>query len=408
MVLNRHFLLHAAIVLCSAVLFHSKVVAQAPASADTGFTRSLDSAWQRHPWFVSEKNRLAQLDARRQQASSWFAGPGVISLAHGTDLIGSRNGRRDFEIETSAPLWNGGLRGATKSQIERDFAQLNAQGQLQRYKLAGELAELMGRFALAQADLQAVQRRLTEAKLLAADVSRRVSAGESPRVDSITIDSVVVNAQAAVVQAQAEVDIVAQQWTALCGLEMVSPLMTQLPARDAVHPQTTYDQSLLDNQQAKLEVAMADRRDPIEVGIGATSERSAFGSTREKGIRLSLKIPLDSSPRNDQKIATARAELDEASAQLAQSKIQIQMQISTAQLQLKAATSAVASATARAQFALEAQQLYAKANRLGEVDLITRLRADNEKFDADLALSRSNIVLKRAQLNLQLAQGQTP
>ena len=62
----------------------------------------------------------------------------------------------------------------------------------------------------------------------------------------------------------------------------------------------------------------------------------------------------------------------------------------------------------RARLSTEVQALVAKAYRLGESDLPTRLRADSEKFEADLSLARARVGLQRAISQLNQALGLLP
>ena len=54
------------------------------------------------------------------------------------------------------------------------------------------------------------------------------------------------------------------------------------------------------------------------------------------------------------------------------------------------------------------QALVAKSYQLGESDLPTRMRADNEKLDADLSLARARIELQRAISQLNQSFGTLP
>jgi len=56
----------------------------------------------------------------------------------------------------------------------------------------------------------------------------------------------------------------------------------------------------------------------------------------------------------------------------------------------------------------EAQALIAKSYQLGESDLPARLRADNERFDADLALARARSDVQRAIARLNQSLGLLP
>ena len=65
-------------------------------------------------------------------------------------------------------------------------------------------------------------------------------------------------------------------------------------------------------------------------------------------------------------------------------------------------------AAERARLAADTQQLLAKAFRLGEIDLPTRLRTENDRFDAELALGRARLEAGRAISRLQQAYGLLP
>jgi cobalt-zinc-cadmium efflux system outer membrane protein len=54
------------------------------------------------------------------------------------------------------------------------------------------------------------------------------------------------------------------------------------------------------------------------------------------------------------------------------------------------------------------QTLITKSWRLGDSDLPTRLRADNEQFEASLSLARAAIDVQRAIANLNQAHGVFP
>ena len=63
---------------------------------------------------------------------------------------------------------------------------------------------------------------------------------------------------------------------------------------------------------------------------------------------------------------------------------------------------------ARFVLAADTQQLLAKAFALGELDLIARLRAENERFEAELNFTRAKLEAARAVSRLNQAQGVLP
>jgi cobalt-zinc-cadmium efflux system outer membrane protein len=117
---------------------------------------------------------------------------------------------------------------------------------------------------------------------------------------------------------------------------------------------------------------------------------------------------LGSGGRNATKLAAARAELDAAQAQADVVLRQLDADVTAAHAALDAARSQEALAAQRAALSQQMQALVAKSHRLGESDLPTRMRADNEKLDADLSLARARIELQRAISQLNQSLGYLP
>ena len=63
---------------------------------------------------------------------------------------------------------------------------------------------------------------------------------------------------------------------------------------------------------------------------------------------------------------------------------------------------------ARFTLAADTQRLLAKAFALGELDLISRLRAENERFEAELNFTRAGLEATRAISRLNQALGVLP
>jgi outer membrane protein, heavy metal efflux system len=401
-----------ALTLVCAPAFAQSSSAPLSATATTSLREALEAAWQHHPWLQSETNRRAEIAGRKLQTQSFTSAAPTLGIAHSTDRIGSNNGLRGLEVELSAPLWNSGLRNATQSQIERDEQRFMFAGQAAKLKLSGELRELAARYALAQSDQQLAKRKVAEAQSLADDVAKRVRAGDVARVDNLMAQSAVALAQSQLEAAQTELAALQNQWQAMTGLTAAPAPLPSTPsaAKSELqnHPQWQEGQASVSAMKAKLATTLADTRDPTEIGVSAQRERSASGNPNETSMRFSVRMPLGSASRNTAKAAAAQAELNEAESTFQATQRQLQAEQSTARTQLASAQRALALAEQRAKLATEAQSLYAKAYRLGESDLITRLRADNEKFDAELAQSRAQLQLQRAQSQLQHSLGLLP
>jgi cobalt-zinc-cadmium efflux system outer membrane protein len=392
-------------------------------SAPTTLRAALETAWELHPSSRASINRAAEMDARARAAQSFTSGASSVGLAHRTDALSGDGGLREVEAEVEVPLWDPGVRRATQNQVTADMSALAWQQRAERLKLAGEVREAAAQVALARAERASSARKQLEAMQLADDIERRVKVGDLARVDAMQARANAQQAQAQLAQSDAVLLRALGQWRALTGQTQTANLEESLPsavaqnqagtmlnlqAVQSEHPTLQAVQAHVQSARARLALTEADRRDPMALGLGVTRERAATGANLETSVRLALRIPLGGDSRNAPKLAAARAELDAAQAQADAVVRQLEADIAAAQADLEAARRQEALAAQRATLSTQMQALVVKSHRLGESDLPTRLRADNEKFDADLSLARARIALQRAMSLLNQSLGTLP
>ena len=372
---------------------------------------ALDAAWRLSAGSRSLINRQAELDARQQAAGAFLSAPPSLSLSQRTDRFNANQGLRESEASVALPLWNPGTRTATRAQVDVDRTVLAAEQLANKLKLAGELRELTASVALARLELQLAQRKAQEATTLLQDTQRRVKSGDSPRVDALQAEAAARLADAQIVQATTALAQAVSQWRTLTGLSAVSmpdgPVPPALPNM-ADHPLLVAADARARAAQARLRLAEVDQRDSPELSVGVIRDRSLASDPALNSLRVGVRIPFGGTHRNAPRIAAARAELDAAQAELDAAQRQITVEQATALDALQAASTAERLATERAALSTEAQTLVAKAYRLGESDLPTRLRTDNERFDAELALARARTESQRAIARLNQSSGLLP
>lgn len=380
--------------------------------------QALDAAWQLSSSSRSESNRRSELAAKQDAANSWLSGEPVASIAHRTDGLSRNEGFREYEAEIEMPLWRRGVRAAAQADVAAQRIGFDGQFTAAKLKLAGELRTLSASIAIAQVELDLNKRKLLDANALTQDLSRRVKAGENARVDGLQSQVLAQQAQAAIALAESQLSRLTSQWRSMTGLTAVpppdEPLAASLSGQSdaapvpADHPALRAAQAQVGSARAKLALASADKRDPMSVGIGVSRERGSFGAANEPRVRIALRIPLGGDNRNAPRQAAARAELDTAQAELDAAQRQLPAEVAAASADLRAARTAQTAAGERARLSTEVQALITKSWRLGDSDLPTRLRVDNEQFEASLALAKASIDVQRAIANLNQANGILP
>lgn len=382
------------------------LVCSAAAQTAPTLREAMEAAWALSPSARALQNRQTELDARARAAASLIPGPPTVSLSQRKGM-GNASGLSESEVEVSAPLWQPRVRSATSVQVEADRAAFDRQLALAKIRLASEVRELAAQAALARIEREVAGRKLAEAAALASDVERRVKAGESARIDLIQAQSVQRQASAAQALAESSLARALAQWRAITGLPQLA-VLDETPAQPGDHPAVTSADAQVHAARAKLSLTEADRRDPMEVGLGVARERGAGGGPSEKSVKLSLRVPLGSHGRNAPKLAAARAELDAAEAEADAARRTAIADRESAAAELEAARRGEALAIERERFAQEAQALVAKSHRLGESDLPTRLRAEAERFDAELARAKAGVETRRAISKFNQSNGSLP
>ena len=328
---------------------------------------AVDAAWLLSPQARALASRQAELDARSRAAGAFLAGPPSVALAHKSGR-GAASGAHETEGEISAPLWAPRLRSATAAQVDADRAALAAQAAAVQLKLASEARELSAAFAVAEFERDLATRKAGEAATLAADTERRVRAGDSARVDLLRAQAALREAQSAGANAEGAVSRALANWRALTGLAQPATL-DAAQGREGEHPLVQAAQANVRAARAKLEVTDADRRDPVEVGVGFVRERPGGGVPTESAVKLSLRVPLGGDIRNGARVAAARAELDGAEAELDAARRAAASEREAAVGGTGRGPSRRTAGRERERFAREAQELIAQSHRLGESDL---------------------------------------
>ncbi|HLD67224.1 MAG TPA: hypothetical protein VJA19_14380, partial [Pseudomonas sp.] len=121
-----------------------------------------------------------QLNARDQQfaaqvvaSQAWTPQPPSIGLSNTTDQFNTDQGRREWEVGVSTPIWLPGQRDQAKTVATTERTAFSGRSALNRWQLAGQLRESWWAVRFAEADLANADRQLEAAQLLAKDVTQR-------------------------------------------------------------------------------------------------------------------------------------------------------------------------------------------------------------------------------------------
>lgn len=395
------------------------MVTYAPQPA-TGLHEAVESAWLRQPQARAAAMRLAELDARGQAAESFSRNAPAVTVENWSDRWAKAEGFAKYAGEFAFPLWLPGERERTRASIAADRGYVEAVIAATKLRVAGEVREAFWAAQLAQQEVEVALLRRDEALRLSDDLQRRLRAGVVARVDAQAALAQVQLAEAALSTAQAAAFRTLRVFEQLTGLRQLPAFRGEVEPRsvpgtttgDAVsvgaHPGLNAAQRLVEAARASLNLVATTNRDGPEIGVGMFRERSRAVNPFENIVTLRLRIPFATESRNAPRVAAANVALMEAEAQADLERERLLAELASAEREAQSAAANVGLAQSRRDLATDNRRLTVRAFDLGEADFPTRLRAQTEFFDAELAARRAATELQRARSRVAQAQGWMP
>lgn len=384
------------------------------ASDPSGIQAGFDAAWSRHPERRAAALRREAAAASLAASRRWSPEPPSLELSARTDRPARNQGAREYEAAVALPMWLPGERSRAQAVAHAESASLDVRLLAAQWRLAGEVREAYWQLQRAHQEHALAQQRLYNARQLAADVARRVQAGELARADAHQAESAVAAAEVALADGAAALARSAQAWSALTGLAAPpAPGVAEPPVHEGREANESHPalRELATRQAAarhRADLAAVRVRAHPELTIGASRERESFGERHGQAVLVGVRIPLGTSSEGRSTQAAAQADAVEIEAQLEIETRRVHAQVGAAWEQWRILRQAHQAAERRAALARESRGFFEKSFRLGETDLPTRLRVELDAEEAQRQAARSRIDVEAAHSQLRQALGLLP
>ncbi len=396
-----------------------------PTGQGAELARLVEAAWALQPEALAAKERARAGAARREAARQWTAEPPAVSLSAKTDRFNGREGAREYEAGVALPLWLPGERARTARLAEAEEGADQGRLAAARLRTAGQVREAWWQWLRAQAVLGQAQERLTSAQALAADVARRVRAGDLALVDRHQADGATASAQASVAGAEGTLEGARLALGALVVTEgfPLTPSPETLPREGApepvpttpeadaavdAHPELIALRQKADAARRAAELAAVQGRANPELALLTTRDRGGRGEAYQQSVTVALRIPFGGGSRHEARVASALADAAEADAQLEREQARVRSQAAAARARHAAAQAQWEAARQRETLAAATRGFVQKSFALGETDLPTRLRIEQEAADAAREAVRARLDRDAAVSGLRQALGLLP
>ena len=400
----------AAVLAIGPTAAHAQNAAAPAVQASTTLRAVFEAAWARQPEAQALGARRDAVRAQQDAARSLTPEPVAMELSGKTDRLNRNLGSREVEVGVAIPLWLPGERGRSQTLADAEGRAIESRATAAQLRVAATVREAWWTWQRARVELDAARGQLDNVRRIAADVGKRLKAGDLARADQHQADGAAAAAEAAVAQAEGALTAASQQLRSLVAMP-VTAAPTEAFSADAEPepskaaspadgPDTHAELRSLQDRAAVAEgmaaLASTQSRASPELTIAATRDRGAYGESYQQTFTVGVRIPFGTGPRHDARVAAARADAVELQAQIALERARLTGEREAARARTDAARTQLAAAERRAQLAGESRGFFDKSFRLGESDLPTRLRIEAEAADAERQAVRARIELAAA------------
>lgn len=409
--------------LCAfAICTANNVLAQAnPVVADTrlfSLEQAFSAAWLRQPEAQSLDQLRDVASARQKIAANWLVAPPTMELSGKSDQWAKNQGSREYVAGLALPLWLPGERQRAGAWAEAAASAVNSRAYAAQLRISAAVRDAWWNWRRAHGEQRLASERLDNARRLAADVARRVRAGDLARADQHQAEGAAASAEFILAESTSVMATATQNLRALTGLmpsaesdDGVEPppaVPADFATLDASHPavRELFDRAEVARRAAEL--ATVQTRNNPELVLMTTRDRGLAGEEWQQNVTLGVRLPFGSEERNRAKAGAARAEAIETEGLLRLERERLASDLEAARLRVESAHLRQQAADKRAELARESRAFFEKSFRLGETDLPTRLRIELEAMEAERQSARARLDLAAAISTLRQAMGLLP
>lgn len=402
----------AGVLLMAPILASGEELPGLQASANLTLANVVEKAFLRSPQQQVLQAGKMTVDARSAQATSVLPMAPAVSMRHQTDQLGSGRNLREWEAALEIPVWLPGQRSG-RVAVARDAAgSLEARRSSHWLELAGQVREAVWDIEMNQNTLELATQRMKTAQALLLDVEKRWKAGELAKMDVLMAQNETLQAQTALLRAQAEVRHAEHRYQILTGLKEIPAKADEQPVAqpgfEGNHPLLVESARQIALAQDERVLAGIEKRENPMVVVSARNERGAFDNAFNNSIGVAIRLPLGSAVRSAPLLAGAEMNLAQARSEHEQRILMLQTAQHEAEHNLEVTRSELEFGGKQHQLAQENLRLAKKAFDLGESDLVGLLRVQSTAQDAERALRSRQIQLKRDVARYNQAAGVLP
>ena len=371
------------------------------------------AAIKRHPLSSVGTAQQQVGEAYRSQANALFAGDPSYNLSYYSDRLDSNRGFREFEGSLDFPLWRKGQKKARLELASSIVSRAKAEQLFLAWTVSGEVLERAWSVRIAQMEVVQAKTQQQSARLLEADVKRRVDAGEIARADLLLAQQSTAQTNLDYQQAVAKEALARNRWQTYTGF---SRLPGDLDKQSLInkhlahthHPHVVASKARIAEARASRKNVRKQRRDNPIVSVYAKRDRGLDTDPFNNALGVGISLPFGTKSSSAPRLAEANANVVELLAKEAERERVHQQDIQQTKLAIIHARKALILAKQQNQIAQKRWKLSKRAFELGESDLFLVIRAREQANLQARTVKRNQLELSLFQARLNHINGAIP
>ena len=396
----------------------SSTTASASTSAPS-LAQAADAAWQRATQAREAEGQARRAVAERAGVSSLWAAPPALEFSYRDDRWQTPAGGREVEAGLAWPLWLPGQRDARGAVVNADARLAQAAVEAGRLHFAGLVREVAWTIAASKAEADLADAQVQSLQDMAADVRRRVNAGDLAHTDALAAQAEVLAAQSAQLAARQRLGASQSQWLTLTGLNQLpdaaqseetlgAGALTTTPFDVGTHPDAGVAALTVERARRRVDVVAATRREPPELLLRIWQDMPGRGESAQNSIGIGVRVPLGTAGRNKPLEAAALSELDVALTQQQRTDERLAAEAAQGWIAVHTAEQQLDADRQRAALLRERAHLIDRSFKAGETPLPELLRVLAAATQADASVARQQAALGLARARLAQSLGILP
>ena len=378
-------------------------------SGEPSLRDALEAAWAKSARLPAATGRLRVATANRVAAEAFWAASPSLEVGLRGDPFVATSGQRETEVGLAWPLLLPGQRFARGASADADVRTAQATQKAALLLVAGDVRESAWAAHAQRSNVAIAEAQARAMEALAADVDRRVAAGDLARADALAARAEALAAGAAVSTERQQLEGAMSRWTLLTGLRLVSESV-EVESRADIdeHPELILDRLKVESARKRVELVRLSRRAPPELVVRYRHDLPAGNLASQDTLGVALRIPFATEDRNLPVETAALAEADLALVEERRTRERLESGLALARAALSAAVKQLALEDSRAAMLSERARLVEISFRAGETALPELLRTTAAAAQAERSRARQHADLGLARARVRQAGGLLP